>query len=54
MKNIIGKKSKRLMTKMGDKSQSSKVKAQNYSSKVKTELFSEMNKFLVLSCSFYF
>jgi hypothetical protein len=34
--------------------QNSKVKAQNYNSKVKTELFSEMNKFLVLRCSFYF
>jgi hypothetical protein len=30
------------------KSQSSKVKTQNYNSKVKTELFFEMNKFLVL------
>jgi hypothetical protein len=45
MKNIIGKKSKRLMTKMGDKSQNLKVKAQNHNSKVKTELFFEMNKF---------
>jgi hypothetical protein len=35
-------------------SQNLKVKAQNYNSKVKTELFFEMNKFLVLSCSFYF
>jgi hypothetical protein len=40
------------MTKMGDKSQSSKVKTQNHNSKVKTELFSEMNKFLLLSFKF--
>jgi hypothetical protein len=31
------------MTKMGDKSQSSKVKTQNHNSKVKTELSFEMN-----------
>jgi hypothetical protein len=39
---------------MEDKSQNLKAKAQNHNSKVKTELFYAMNKFLVLSCSFYF
>jgi hypothetical protein len=36
------------------KIQNLKVKTQNHNSKVKTELFFAMNKFLVLSCSFYF
>jgi hypothetical protein len=42
---LLVRKGKRLMTKMEDKSQSSKVK---------TELFYAMNKFLVLRCGFYF